>query len=68
MLPVVLLWQSCTTDQVSAMKAAIEVQGRHVGPPRSPDMPVTSAVYSTFQKAIEACGELDLVQAAARPA
>ena len=36
MLPVVLLWQSCATDQESAMKAAIEVQGRHVGVIKTP--------------------------------
>jgi 4-hydroxy-tetrahydrodipicolinate synthase len=63
MLPVVLLWQSVATDQESAMKAAIEVQGRHVGPPRSPARPVAPDLYDRIERAIEASGELQPVRA-----
>ncbi|MGB6631582.1 MAG: dihydrodipicolinate synthase family protein, partial [Terriglobales bacterium] len=63
MLPVVLLWQSCTTDQESAMKAAIEVQGRHVGPPRSPALPVTTTLRARIEQVVEASGESELVRA-----
>jgi 4-hydroxy-tetrahydrodipicolinate synthase len=63
MLPVVLLWQSCTTDQESAMKAAIEVQGRHVGPPRSPALPVTTNLRARIEQVVEASGESELVRA-----
>jgi 4-hydroxy-tetrahydrodipicolinate synthase len=60
MLPVVLLWQACDTDQESAMKAAIEVQGRHVGPPRSPALPVNRVLYERFRTTVETSGELEL--------
>ncbi len=63
MLPVVLLWQSCTTDQESAMKAAIDVQGRHVGPPRSPALPVTADLRVRIEQVVEASGESELVRA-----
>jgi 4-hydroxy-tetrahydrodipicolinate synthase len=65
MLPVVLLWQACTTDQESAMKAAIEVQGRQVGPPRSPALPVTGDLRARIEQVVEASGEPDLVRARA---
>lgn len=56
--PVRKLLGTTGADGISHIKAAIEVQGRHVGNALRPQSPITDDMRDTIAKAVEACGEL----------
>jgi 4-hydroxy-tetrahydrodipicolinate synthase len=59
-LPVISLMRTYQGDRMASMKAAVEVQGRHVGPARRPDLPLSDAEVARFREVVEASGELNV--------
>lgn len=54
-----------TPDYGARIKASLEVQGRHVGPPRLPSLPVSAEVHEQLRQAVEGSGELSVPMAVA---
>jgi 4-hydroxy-tetrahydrodipicolinate synthase len=56
-LPVIMLMRTYQGDRLASLKAAVQVQGRRVGPARRPDMPLSAAELAAFQEVVDASGE-----------